>query len=315
MRKLEALLLTAGLIILIVLLWSFGWREALAALRGAGWVIAALLFLEIGSKYLFTSALWFLIPDRRERLRKLFTLGLAADAVNYLVPTATISGHALVARHISGDLSERVALVTASGALQAGGQFFFALIGIMVMMTIPVATPTLSWAGPLMIVISLCGLALSLIVMARGIFSPAWSGLRRVWPGAPDLVKGLGEIDRHLVTMLRERPRDMIVSTLLYSCGWAWGILEVAAVLSLLGVPFSLSQAIAVEAVSVVVDGVLFFMPAKTGVQEGGKVLAFALCGLPSPAGLAFGLFRRVREMLWTAIGYGFLVRGWQEKS
>ena len=56
-------------------------------------------------------------------------------------------------------------------------------------------------------------------------------------------------------------------------------------------------------------DAIVFFVPAKAGAQEGGKILAFTLVGLPAATGLAFGLLRRARELVWALLGYLLLLR------
>ena len=71
-----------------------------------------------------------------------------------------------------------------------------------------------------------------------------------------------------------------------------------------MGVEADLRRILAIEALAAFVDAIVFFVPAKAGAQEGGKVLAFALAGLPAAAGLAFGLLRRARELAWALLGY-----------
>ena len=47
-----------------------------------------------------------------------------------------------------------------------------------------------------------------------------------------------------------------------------------------------------------------FLIPGSIGVFEGGLVGIFALLGLESSTGLAFGVARRFREGVWILIGY-----------
>jgi hypothetical protein len=64
-----------------------------------------------------------------------------------------------------------------------------------------------------------------------------------------------------------------------------------------------------VEVLSVAIDGMLFFVPAKAGTQEGGKVLIFTILGLDPAKGLALGIVRRIRELTWASIGLMILSR------
>jgi len=76
-----------------------------------------------------------------------------------------------------------------------------------------------------------------------------------------------------------------------------------------LHIQVSAERVLAIEVLSITIDGILFVIPAKIGTQEGGKVLIFTLLGLPPTQGLAFGLVRRVRELAWAAVGLTLLSR------
>ena len=65
--------------------------------------------------------------------------------------------------------------------------------------------------------------------------------------------------------------------------------------------------ALALETGSVFIDGILFFVPAKIGTQEGGKVLLFAMLGLDPAHGLTVGVVRRIRELTYAGLGLALL--------
>jgi uncharacterized membrane protein YbhN (UPF0104 family) len=46
-----------------------------------------------------------------------------------------------------------------------------------------------------------------------------------------------------------------------------------------------------------------FLVPASVGAQEGGYVVTFVALGLSPSTAVAFGLTRRVREILWIIVG------------
>jgi hypothetical protein len=66
----------------------------------------------------------------------------------------------------------------------------------------------------------------------------------------------------------------------------------------------SLLTALVIEAGATGVRAVGFLIPGSIGVFEGGLVGIFALLGLESSTGLAFGVARRFREGVWILIGY-----------
>ena len=61
------------------------------------------------------------------------------------------------------------------------------------------------------------------------------------------------------------------------------------------------------ETGSVLIDGILFFVPAKVGTQEGGKVFLFSALGLDPARGLTVGVVRRIRELVYAGLGLAAL--------
>jgi hypothetical protein len=94
-----------------------------------------------------------------------------------------------------------------------------------------------------------------------------------------------------------------------FLAGWAVGAVEIYVILALVGGSGDWQTALALEIGSVLIDGILFFVPAKIGTQEGGKVLLFATLGLDPARGLTVGVVRRIREL--TYAGLGLVVLAW----
>ena len=105
----------------------------------------------------------------------------------------------------------------------------------------------------------------------------------------------------------RGRRRRPALCALLHFVGWLAGGLEVWVALRLLGTPVDPVTAIVIEAFASAIRSATFLVPASLGVQEGGFVGISVGFGLGAEAALAFGLVRRVRELAWTAAGYGVL--------
>ena len=94
------------------------------------------------------------------------------------------------------------------------------------------------------------------------------------------------------------------------------GTLEVLAIFYAVGIPISVREALAIEALASVVKALAFFIPGSLGVQDGGNVLLLTLFGYPSSFGLTFSLVRRLRELLWISLGLMVLLRyyGWRSR-
>jgi hypothetical protein len=111
------------------------------------------------------------------------------------------------------------------------------------------------------------------------------------------------QIDDNVFGSYRRRPGDMALSILCFVAGWSIGIAECAFILALLGVKTGWTTIVAIEALSVLVETALFFVPGKIGTQEGGKYFIFLSLGLNPATGFSFGLTRRVRELAWALTG------------
>ena len=104
-------------------------------------------------------------------------------------------------------------------------------------------------------------------VRLGGFLPPSWAG-----PGR-DLDAALARLG----------PGRAVAVLGFFVLGWAVGAAEIYLILHWVGAAVDWRTALALETGSVLIDGMLFFVPAKVGTQEGGKVVLFAAFGL-SPA-------------------------------
>ena len=127
---------------------------------------------------------------------------------------------------------------------------------------------------------------------------------RWAWAAPSASSSGLGDLDRALAALYRQRRRRLVASALLHAVAWATGGLEIYLVLSLLGTPAPLATALIVEAFASGVKFASFMVPASLGALEGGNVVFFAAFGLGATAGLSYVLVRRLREATWALVGF-----------
>jgi uncharacterized membrane protein YbhN (UPF0104 family) len=81
------------------------------------------------------------------------------------------------------------------------------------------------------------------------------------------------------------------------------GALEAWLFLYVLQIPASFTTALVIETLGSAVRFATFFVPGSLGVLEGANAAAFAALGLGAPAGLAFTLLKRLRQVVWIALG------------
>ena len=69
------------------------------------------------------------------------------------------------------------------------------------------------------------------------------------------------------------------------------------------------ASAYAVEALAMILNSVLIFIPAKIGSAEGIRVAVSAVLGLTPAQGAAYALVRRAREIVWVIPGFVILLK------
>jgi putative membrane protein len=304
----ERVLLVGGLVLFVVLLWRMGPRIVLDNVRLVGWGIGVIVLQEILAYAANTFGWQLAFPSGSPvPFRRLLAVRLAGDAVSHVTPTGTLGGEFVRVRLLrgAGKTPTVVASVAVAKLCQIVAQIAFIVLGLLVVAgTAPISRALyVALVGGTAVLLSLAiGF---LLVQRRGFFTLLHRPLRAL--GLADMGSDLGarleRCDEEVARFYAGGPSKFLASTAAFLGGWALGVLEAGLILFFLGVPVTLRRLVAIEVLSVAIDAVIFFVPGKIGVQEGGKVLIFTLLGLDPAKGLSFGILRRIRELAWTGIG------------
>jgi uncharacterized protein (TIRG00374 family) len=299
----------AGAAILVALLVRAGPAAVARSFAAVGWAFVAVVALGGVAASLNTLS-WRLTTARELRVPfgELFRMLLAAEAVNALSPVGFLGGElvrlgALRRRMPAADALGSVVLAATA---QFAGQLVFLLAGLpaaLGLLKSETWRTAVSWvatgAVTLLAVVLLAAwrpaLAAPLLrpLERLGRFGAAWERLSSVLTASV----------RENIAALRRSPRDFALSVSASFAAWQVGVLETLVVMRALGRPVGLAQALAIEVLAVAIEGILFFVPARMGTLEGGRVLAFAALGLGPADGLVLGLVRRARELAWAVPG------------
>jgi putative membrane protein len=311
----ERVFLISGVILFVFLLHELGVRTVVMNLRLVGWGIAPIVLQEILA-YTANTFGWraaFSSPRPQIPFARLLAARIAGDAVNYLTPTATLGGEFVRTRYLNGDAGSTslVASVAVAKLSQTIGQITFVVVGLVFVLD-DTPLPAAVRRGLLAGLAGLIALTVVLIVgQRRGMFAPMLRFAHRLGlpERAPALARRLQRLDEEIARFHGDANGALLLSSASFCIGWALGVLEIYLILWFLGVPVSVHRALTIEVLSVAIDGILFFVPAKVGTQEGGKVLIFTILGLDPGKGLALGIVRRIRELTWALIGMLILSR------
>ena len=301
--------LAAGAAVLAVLLARIGPGVLVRSLQAIGWRF--LLVLSLGGAAASLNTLsWSLAtaPARRVPFEALFRMLLAGEAVNALAPVGVVGGelvrYAALRRWIPA--ADALASVLLAATAQFAGQVLFVLSGLPVALTL-LELP--GWRSGVLAASAAAGLLLALVLclawspraldaVARSFTRFAW--MARLHGRLPPAVRQTLEA---AAGAMRRSPADFARSVAAALAAWQIGVVETLLVLRLLGRPARVAQALAIEVLAVAIEGILFFVPARLGALEGGRVAACVAVGLDPAAGLTLGVVRRARDLLWAVPG------------
>ena len=306
MRVFRSLAIVLGLAILAILIVRVGSDEALlATARGLGWraLLICLPFALImavdtlGWRYAFAY-------DRVPFLR-LMAGRMAGEAVNVISAVAPVGGDAIKVWFLRPHVSyrESVASVIVAKTTITLSQTIFLLLGVACAVSLAVDA-RLVRAMLWLLLVELIGVGGFLFVQVAGLLSRGARVLQRF--GKLEAFAAAENLDRTLQNFYRREWRRFGLSVGFHLLGWLMGVLETWLFLRVLQIPASLATALVIETLGSAVRFATFFIPGSLGALEGANTAAFAALGFGAPAGLAFSLLRRLRQVVW--IGLGVLV-------
>ncbi len=305
-----------GLALFVGLLYWIRASTVMEHLSRVGpWI--AVVILGYGLAQLCFVLAWRVLLDSDANsvgLWELFRVYLAGDAVNYVVVSGNLAGEPLKA-HLLRDrlpMVKGLSSVTINKLSEAVSMVAFQAFGIALAFAYHLMTPEMAWGSLAVFACMTTGIALFFWRQKKGLFGWVFFGLSKVGI-ARAFFERLGSkaqrLDDQISGFYDAGGPRFLVSLLFNFLGWCGGAVEAYFLLKLLGVHASLPMVFAIEAISILANNLFFFVPARLGGSDGGKVLVFLSMGMSSSMGFAFGLLRRAREIFYVTLGFIFLIQ------
>ena len=310
-RWFRPLLVLTGLALVGYLVAQIGPAAIWASFVTLGWRLPIVLAFPYALAAVVDTLAWWLLLPTPVPFLLLLRARLAGEAVSLATPTMSVGGDPLKAYLLRPRLPllDGFVSVIADKTTVVAGQVLFLALGLLAASLVapPAGRLLPIMAGLLVVeVLAVGGFAL---VQASGALGGGGRLLGRLGKrvglgGVERFEQGLGDLDRALAALYRQRRRRLLASAIVHAVAWATGGLEIYLVLSLLGTPAPLGIALIVESFASGVKFASFMVPASLGALEGGYVVFFEAFGLGAAAGLSYVLVRRLREITWAVVGF-----------
>ena len=305
----HALLLLAGLAILVAVFRSVGWREIAANVSRAGpwflFVVVIYTFAQISFALGWRTVIDPVPP--LSRFPRLLGMYLSGDAANSLGPGA-VAGEPLKVHLLRDAIGAPAAL--ASVTIHKHAELLSQWIFLSICVGVAVARFSLPAAAQVAALAATVGLGALLFLwsraLRRGTYSPALRWLARWKPLLRPLERfhaTAAQVDGRISEFYAAHPGRFARSVAWCFAGWCGGLLETWILLRLLSPGAGWPAAFAIEGLAMTLNNAFLFIPGRVGSAEGVRVAVFLLLGLPAAQGGAYAVLRRGRELAWTIPG------------
>jgi len=293
-----------GAALLAVLVAQNDPATIVGSIADLSWRLAIVLCFPVSLVAVFDTLGWRFAFLREVRFRVLFAARLAGEAFNLTTPAA-LGGEAVKAWLLRGHvpLDASLASVIVAKTTITIAQGIFLLLGVVVAWSTILQGSLLFYGMLWLLALETIGLSLFVLVQTRGMLGWAGRLLDRLGVGAVRGRSTLGRVDDALGQFYRTAPGRLALSIAFHFGAWFLGSLETWLILRFLGVEVSFATATVIEAFGTAIKVATFLIPASLGALEGGFLATFVALGLSAPAAISFSLVRRVREVVWIAIG------------
>jgi hypothetical protein len=302
-KKIETILVAAGLGLLVVVVSKVGWHVAVSELRRVWIALPFLLVLSVLRLVLQTHS-WKLALQQegvKSNFGELIGIRLASQSMGYLSVLGPALSEPMKVKLLASNWKTAA---TATGVDSGVYWFVSALVGIVGCVAAAVVLAHTQY-GP-----TLLGIATFFVLGAALLFrkKPLLSSLVQLFGRrAPAWLQNGAALEEQIRTFRERHPSA--VRSMMY-LGLACQVLligEAAIVIFGAKLPVHVLTVLGIEAIVRITKMTSGWIPARIGADEGGAVAAFVAFGFSASAGLMLALARRSRDLLWCGLGLGWL--------
>jgi hypothetical protein len=258
-------------------------------------------------------------PPHSLRFRDAFAARVMGDALGNIVPLASV---AVAEPSKAAFVRDRVPLMASLSALALENIFYSLSVVLLIFSGTAALLVSFSLPKPLRIA-SLVALGVTFIIAPLGYFvlrrqwkflsTPmsflAGRGIARAWMTNKGVPRAR-TLEEKIYGFYQRNSGRLISIFLLEVCFHLAGVAEIYVTLYFISiVPPTLLTAFILESVNRVINVVFKFVPLRTGIDEAGTGMLSKVLGFTTAIGVTLAIVRKARDIFWTAIGVGLMVR------
>jgi hypothetical protein len=282
-----------GLGLLVYLIARLGPGRIATELAHMSAVLPAVLAIT-GTKYALQTFGWRLMlrPHERPPFGESLSATVTGDALGYLTWAGPFTGEPVRALLIRSSVP--VAAGITAGAVERTMYHGVAAVFVWTVLLLLLAVMHPVWSAIALVLTLVAGAATTALVRGR---------LRATSAGSTRVAR----VRAAAGALWRDRREVLLPLALLELAQHALLVLEAYVLLGALGAAPTLKTAFIFEAVTKLVNTAGLLVPARLGVSEGGSALLAGALGFAASHGLSLALMRRIRALIWSAVGLALL--------
>ena len=301
-----------GILLFVHLIQRAGPAKLLASMVALGWGLALVIAWGGVAHILKTWAWRLTLLDGKHQVSfaRMLGLRLSSEAVGQFGGLAQLFGEGLRVSLLGPaiPLSNGIASVTIDRAFFVVSAAAVSFVGLSaVLMVLPLPHKLILYA--IVFACLLLGFVLLSAIAIRSrwpLFSRTGEVLGRIRYLRPLIERKralIHSVEETLFDFYHRTPKAFWGSLVLNLACHAAAIVEVYLIVWLMGAKLTLFSALAIEALTKVVNIAGTFNPGNIGTYEGGNMLITKIFGLTAAAGLTLAFARRLRALFWTGVG------------
>lgn len=303
---------TFGVLLLAYLVRRAGPAKLIESMAALGWGLGLVIAWGGVSHVVKTWAWRLTLLDDKHRISfgRMLGLRLSSEAVGQLGGLGQLFGEGLRVSLLGPamPLASGITSVTLDRALFVLSAAVVSIVGLLaVLVVLPLPHALALYAG-LFAFTLLCVILLTTVVVGKR--WPMISGTAKLLGRIPHFRAAIERklslilsVEEKLFDFYHRTPGSFWGSFALNLAGHAAAVFEVYLILHLMGARVSFFGALAIEALTKLVNIAGTFNPGNIGTYEGGNMLIVKMFGLTGATGLTLAFVRRLRAIFWAAVG------------